>query len=135
MTESVQVGALDTSVIIDLDRLTPASLPHIAAVPSVVLAELGAGVHAANDPVERAVRIDRLQRTTLQFDSLPFDEAAAQKYALLVAHVLAAGRNPRPRRFDLLIAATAAANNLPLYTRNPKNFLGLDKAVTVINVL
>lgn len=133
-SEPVQIGVLDTSVVIDLDHLTADVLPHIAAVPSVVLAELGAGVHATTDPVERAKRIDRLQRVSLQFESLPFDESGSQQYAMLVAHIIAAGRNPRPRRIDLLIGATAAANNLPLYTRNPKDFNGLEKALTVIPV-
>lgn len=134
VTESVQIGVLDTSVVIDLDHLTAATLPNIATVPSVVLAELGAGIHAATDPIERAHRVDRLQRVSLQFESLPFDEAASQQYALLVAHVIAAGRNPHPRRFDLLIGATAASNQLPLYTRNPKDFEGLENALTVIPV-
>lgn len=134
MAQTVQIGAFDTSVIIDLDHLSTTGLPHVATVPTVVLAELGAGIHAAQDPIERAVRVDRLQRVSLLFESLPFDESASQQYAILVAHVIAAGRNPRPRRFDLLIAATAAANKLPLYTRNPKDFIDLEQAVTIIAV-
>ena len=132
--ESTQIGVLDTSVIIDLDRLDSKSLPPVVAVPTIALAELAAGVHATDDPVVRAERMNRLHKVSLQFEPLPFDEAASQQYGTMVAHVIAAGRNPRPRRMDLLIAATAGSHRLPLYTRNPNDFIGLEKAVSVIAV-
>ena len=45
------------------------------------------------------------------------------------APVIAAGRKPRRRTVDLMIAA-----ELPLYTTNPGDFAGLDHLVTVIPV-
>jgi predicted nucleic acid-binding protein len=35
---------------------------------------------------------------------------------------------------DLLIAATAAANGLPLYTRNPADFVALEKIVPIVAI-
>ena len=46
----------------------------------------------------------------------------------------ATGRTSRTRFADLLIAATAAAHGLPLYTRNPGDFIGLDEIVRVVGV-
>ena len=66
--------------------------------------------------------------------AIPFDREAARRYGILVALAIAANRDPRPRRIDLMIAATAAAHGLPLYTRNPDDFRGLDSAVTVIAI-
>jgi len=110
---------IDTSVLIDLDRLDPDVLPSELAVSAVTMAELAAGPHASEDLTERARRQDRLQRTEVMFDPLPFDADAARAYGRIYAAVTAAGRKARgPRVVDLLIAATALANDLPLYTRN-----------------
>jgi len=68
------------------------------------------------------------------FDPVPFDSASARAYGRMVALTIAFGRNPRPRKLDLMIAATAAANDLPLYTRNPKDFEGLEAALAVVPV-
>src|SRR5688572_9700001 len=108
-------GILDTSVVVDLESLAESSLPIQSSVSAVTLAELAAGLHTTNDPVERGVRLMRLQLVEATFESLPLDAAAARNYGHLVALVIAAGQNPRPRRLDLLIAATAAAHGLPLY--------------------
>jgi predicted nucleic acid-binding protein len=84
---------------------------------------------------ERAPRLDRLQRIEAVFDGLPFDAAAARAYGRLVAAVAAVGRKARGKRaLDLLIAATAVAEALPLYTRNPNDFAGLEDIVEVIAV-
>jgi predicted nucleic acid-binding protein len=101
----------------------------------VTLAELAAGPHATGDPGERARRQDRLQRTEATFDSLPVDGAVARAYGRIYAAVAGAGRKARGRRpFDLLIAATALAAELPLYTRNPSDFHELDGLLEVVSV-
>jgi len=128
-------GLIDTSVVIDLGRLDPADLPTEIAVSAVTLAELAAGPHATDDPDERARRQDRLQRTEATFESLPMDESVARAYGRVYAAVAGAGRKARGRRaFDLLIGATALAAELPLYTRNPSDFQGLDGLLEVIAV-
>ena len=111
-------GLLDTSVIIDLGTLDPRKLPISVAVSAITLAELAAGPHATSDPDERGRRQDRLQRAEAAFDPLPFDANAARAYGRVFASVIGAGRRPRgARAVDLLIAATALAGALPLYTR------------------
>ena len=75
-----------------------------------------------------------LQHTEATFDPLPFDAEAARTYGLVYAAVLAAGRTPRRRVADLMIASISAANRLPLYTTNPSDFVGLDRLVTVVAV-
>ncbi len=133
MTEPSR-GLLDTSVIIDLDDLDPAQLPDETSIAAVTLAELAAGPHAATTDDERARRQDRLQWTTATWDPLPFDADVARMYGRVFAAVKSAGRSSRPRLADLYIAATAAAHNLPLYTRNPSDFVGLENLVTIISV-
>jgi predicted nucleic acid-binding protein len=118
-------GVIDTSVVIDLDRVRAHDLPDELAITAITLAELAAGPLATNDPDERARRQDRLQRTEATFQALPFDVAAARAYGRVYASVIAAGRKPRSRQVDLLIAATALAADLPLYTRNPDDFAHL----------
>ena len=99
------------------------------------LPELAAGPHAADDPAERARRQDRLQRSEVLFDPLPFDAEAARAHGLVYAAVTSAGRKARgPRAVDLLIAATALAHRLPLYTRNGDDFRFLGGLVDVIEV-
>lgn len=128
-------GLLDTSVVIDLDELDPELLPVEMAVSAITMAELAAGPHATSDPDERARRQDRLQRTEATFEPFPFDADAARAYGRIYAAVVAAGRKARgARAVDLLIAATAYAAQLPLYTRNPGDFTALDKLVEVIAV-
>ncbi len=120
-------GLLDTSVIIALDRIDPGDLPLEGAIAAITLAELVAGPLATDDPLERARRQDRLQRTEATLEPLPFDVWAARAYGRVYASVLAAGRKARDRRaVDLLIAATAIGAELPLYTLNPADFADLD---------
>lgn len=126
-------GIIDTSVVIDLERIDPAALPSELAISAVTLAELAAGPHATADPAERARRQDRLQRTEATFQPLPVDGSVARAYGRVYAAVAATGRQARGRRaFDLLIAATALAAELPLYTHNPGDFEGLDGLVEVV---
>lgn len=128
-------GLLDTSVIIDLQRIDPNDLPAELSVSAVTMAELAAGPHATRDPDERARRQDRLQRAEATFEPLPVDAAVARAYGRVSAAVASAGRKARGRpAFDLLIAATALAAGLPLYTRNPDDFPELDGVVEVVAV-
>jgi predicted nucleic acid-binding protein len=131
--ERAQRGLIDTSVVIDLDQLAPDVLPAEMAITAVTLAELAAGPHATDDPTERASRQERLQRAEATFDPLPFDGAAARAYGRLYAELAAGGRKARGRRaVDLLIAATALAAELPLYTRNASDFDGLQHQIDVV---
>jgi predicted nucleic acid-binding protein len=128
-------GLIDTSVVIDLDEIEPAALASELAISTVTLAELAAGPHATSDTRERARRQDTLQRAETTFEPLPVDAAVARAYGRIYAAVAATGRKARGRRsFDLLIAATALAVDLPLYTRNPDDFVGLDGLVEVVQV-
>lgn len=128
-------GILDTSVVIDLERIDPRDLPVEFAVSAVTLAELAAGPHATSDAAERARRQDRLQRAEATLDPLPLDGAVARAYGRVYAAVSAAGRKARGRRaFDLLIAATALASDLPLYTRNPQDFGELAGLIEIVTV-
>ncbi len=128
-------GVIDTSVVVDLERLAASKLPVEMAVTAITMAELAAGPHAATNPDERARRQDRLQRTEATFDPLPFGIEAARAYGRVYAASMAAGRKARgARAVDLMIAATACAAGLPLYTRNPDDFRGFQELVDVIAV-
>ncbi len=126
-------GLLDTSVIIDMEMLDASQLPGEVAVSALTMAELAAGPHATSDPEERGRRQDRLQRAEAAFNPLPFDADAARAYGRVFSAVLASGRKARgARAVDLLIAATALAAGLPLYTRNGDDFQALDDLVEVV---
>jgi len=128
-------GLVDTSVVIDMERIDPADLPVEIAIAAITLAELAAGPHATTDPAERARRQDRLQRAEATFDPLPVDANVARAFGRIYAAVATAGRKARGRRaFDLLIAATAVAAGLPLYTRNPDDFAGLADLLEVVSI-
>ena len=128
-------GLIDTSVVIDLEQIEPANVPLELAVSAVTMAELAAGPHAATDAAERARRQERLQRAEATFEPLPVDAAVARAYGRVYAAVGAAGRKARGRRaVDLLIAATAVAAGLPLYTRNPDDFGGLSAMLEIVSV-
>jgi len=125
-------GLLDTSVVIDLPGIDPSRLPAESAISSLTLAELAAGPHATQDRGERARRQQRLQWAEATFDPLPFDSTAARTFGVVFAAAQRAGRKGRRRVIDLMIAAVAAANDLPLYTRDAKDFRGLARGVQVI---
>src|SRR5207248_7431593 len=128
-------GLHDTSVLIDLDTLDPAQLPTEVAISAITMAELAAGPHATTDADERARRQDRLQRAEAAFDPLPFDADAARAYGRIYSAVVATGRKARgARAIDLLLAATACAAGLPLYTRNPDDFRAIGDLVEVVTV-
>lgn len=127
-------GLLDTSVVVDHDRLDPGVLPDESAIAAVTLAELAAGPHATTDEGERARRLDRLLWAAATWAALPFGAEAARAYGRVFAATRAAGRSVRPGMADLLIASTAAAHGLALYTRNPGDFAGLEEIVKVVAV-
>jgi hypothetical protein len=126
---------LDTSVVIDWDDPEViAALPEEVAVCAITLAELAAGPHLATSSSERARRQARLQQVESAFEPLPFDAAAARSFGQIAAAVTEAGRSHRRRFADLLIAATAHANGLALYTRNPNDFAGLADLIDVVGI-
>src|ERR1700734_93008 len=125
---------LDTSVLIDHDQIIADQLPDESAITAVTMAELAAGPHATENKDERARRQDRLQWATATWDPMPFDAESARMYGRVFAAARAAGQSSRARLADLLIASTAAANGLPLYTRNPANFAALKRIVKIVKV-
>jgi predicted nucleic acid-binding protein len=129
------IGLLDTSVVVDLQILNLKSLPDSGTISAVTLAELSAGPAATKDPTIKARRQLQIQLAESQFSVLPFDARAARMYALLYQAIHAKGTKTRGgRALDLMIAATALAHDLPLYTRNPKDFSNLRDLVTVVGV-
>lgn len=124
-------AVLDTSV------LTGADLPRLEgdlAISAVSLAELNYGVLVTADPAVRAERLRRLAGLQRRFDALPVDDEVAASYGELAAAVVAAGRRPRSRATDLLIAATAHAHSARLYTRNASDLAGLEAFVEIVSV-
>jgi predicted nucleic acid-binding protein len=122
-------------VVIDMERVDPADLPSELAVSAVTLAELAAGPHSTRDAAERARRQERLQRAEAAFEPIPVDAAVARAYGRVYAAVDAAGRKAHGKRaLDMLIAATALAAGLPLYTRNPADFRPLDSLLEIMAV-
>jgi tRNA(fMet)-specific endonuclease VapC len=130
----VHRGVLDTSTVIVLGRLADASaLPAEPLIAAVTLAELSVGPLVARDERERAARQAHLQQVEADFDPLPFDAQAARAFGGVAASLRRAGRKTAARAYDAMIAATAVANDLPLYTCNPADFTGID-GLTVIAV-
>jgi predicted nucleic acid-binding protein len=133
MTRPHERALLDTSVAIDYPASAVAAHASTAAVSTITLAELSYGLHTA-DPVLNAAREQRYHWISTTFDPIPFDTRAARIYGALCATVRAAGRDPKPRRFDLLIAAVAVALDVPLITRNEADFSGIHQSLTLIAV-
>jgi hypothetical protein len=136
-------GLLDTNILILRRWIDPAELPDEMAISAITLAELSAGPHEVrgndeqglyDEHAERARRLEILQRAESEFDPVPFDAEAARIYGRITAAVIAAGRTPRRRIADLMIAATAIAEDLPLFTANPADFAGLDALMHIIAV-
>ncbi len=127
-------GVLDTCTYIDLGLLDASALPRVPELTAITMAELHQGVAMAKGAAVRAARTEKLGAAIVDFAPLPFDGDAAARYGTLVALVLAANRDPRPRRMDLMIAAIASSRELPLYTRNEDDFKGLDSMVEVVAI-
>jgi predicted nucleic acid-binding protein len=142
-SEPPRQGLLDTSIMILRRWIDPAELPDEMAISAISLAELSAGPHEVrrNDEQdvydeyeERARRMEVLQRAESEFDPIPFDVEAARVCGRVTAAVVATGAKPRWRIAGLMIAATAVAEDLPLFTTNPADYAGLDKLVRVLSV-
>ena len=119
------VGILDTSVVIELPNLMAADLPAFPTISVITLAELSVGPEVATNKHERAMRQLVLQQTEASFEPLPFDAACARRFAIVAGCLRQSGRKTQARAFDALIAATALAHDLPLYTRNAQDFEGI----------
>jgi hypothetical protein len=127
-------AVVDTNIIAALRLYDPAKLPDRILITAVTLGELSFGPHATDDPVKRAGRVAVLQHVEATFEPLPYDQGAARLFGQICAAVRAAGREPRKRAADLMIAATAASNQLPLYTANPGDFRGSERLVEVVQL-
>ena len=124
-------GRLDTSVVIDLDLINSDDLPDETAISAITLAELAAGPHAATEEQERGRRQDRLQWAASSWNPLPLNGEVARAYGRLYATMRGSGRASRRRFAELLIAATALAHGLPMFTRNPTDFAGLEDLIQI----
>ncbi len=120
------VGVLDTSTLILIDRLHPEEMPAEPVITAVTLAELSVGPLVALTEGERVARQLRLQQAEASFEPLPFDAQAARSFGAVAASLRRSGRKTSARAFDAMIAATALANGLPIYTCNPRDFEGID---------
>jgi tRNA(fMet)-specific endonuclease VapC len=120
-------GILDTSTVILLRRLVDAgALPAEPLITAITLAELAVGPLVAAGEDERARRQAHLQQAEADFVPLPFDAAAARAFGGVAASLRRTGRKAAARAYDAMIAATAIANDLPVYTCNPDDFKGID---------
>jgi predicted nucleic acid-binding protein len=120
-------GILDTSTVILLEKLADAkTLPAEPLITAVTLAELSVGPLVAKEESERVARQTQLQQAEADFKPLPFDADAARAFGSVAASLRRAGRKATARAYDAMIAATAVANDLPLYTCNPTDFNGID---------
>ena len=143
IAEIPQRGMLDTNIMILRRWIDPSELPEEMAISAITLAELSAGPHqvrsgeeqeAYDEHAERARRLEILQRAESEFDPVPFEAEAARIYGRVAAAVVGSGRSPRRRIADLLIAATAIAAHLPLFTTNPEDFFGLEAELEIVPV-
>jgi predicted nucleic acid-binding protein len=141
--EPLRQGLLDTNILILRRWIDPDELPDEMAISAVTLAELSAGPHEVrpngeqdlyDEHEERARRMEIVQRAESEFAPVPFDAEAARVYGRVAAAVVAAGRKPRRRIADMMIAATAIAEDLPLFTTNPDDYAGLERLIRLIPV-
>lgn len=120
-------GVLDTSTLILLGRITAIdALPDAAFITAVTLAELSVGPLVATTDEDRVARQAHLQAAEADFDPLPFDAAAARAFGGVAASLRRSGRKATARAYDAMIAATAVAAALPVFTCNPSDFIGID---------
>ncbi|MFE3257170.1 type II toxin-antitoxin system VapC family toxin [Nocardia sp. NPDC059091] len=142
-SDPFEAGLLDTNILILRSHIDPSELPAQMAISAVTLAELSSGPHEVrgndeqnvyDEHEERARRLEVLQRAEAEFDPIPFDAEAARIYGRVAAAVISVGRKPRRRFADLMIAAIAIAEGLPLFTTNPDDYIGLERLLTVVPV-
>jgi tRNA(fMet)-specific endonuclease VapC len=117
---------LDTSAVIDLGRLEVEALPAECVISGITLAELSVGALVARNGRQRAARQAHLQQAEADFVPISFDAPCARAFGRVAASLRRSGRNTQARAYDALIAATAMAHDLPVYTRNPQDFAGID---------
>lgn len=125
------IGVLDTNAVVLLDRLQAVDLPAGPMITAITLAELSVGPLVTDDPGERSARQARLQQTESAFDPLPFDDAAARAFGRVASDLRRGGRTVGARAFDALIASIAVADDLPVYTCNPRDFEGIESLTVV----
>lgn len=131
MTEHER-GLLDTSVVVSLGGLCdPAVLPTRCLLSAITLAELSVGPLVAKSDAERIARLSVLQQVEADFHPIPFDDRAARAFGRVAVQLRASGRKTTSRAYDALIAATAVANDLPVFTRNPDDFAGIESLTVV----
>jgi toxin FitB len=131
------VGPPSLKAILDTSVLIAADVPPLdgeLAISAAALAELHFGVLATTDAAVRAERLRRLSEFQRRFNALPVDDAVATSYGQLAAAVAAAGRRPRSRVMDLLIAATAHAHSARLYTRNARDLAAIEHLIEIVSV-
>ncbi|HET9198056.1 MAG TPA: type II toxin-antitoxin system VapC family toxin [Solirubrobacterales bacterium] len=122
-----QRGILDTSTLIHFNRFQEVGLlPEVSVVTTITLAELSVGPLIVKSEVERARRMAHLQQLEASFNPLPFDTDAARAFGSVAASLRQTGRRMESRQKDAMIAAIALANDLPVYTCNPRDFEGID---------
>lgn len=122
----LESGLLDTSVVIQLSRMSVEELPVQPMISAITLAELSVGPLVARTSKERSARQAVLQQAEADFDPLPFDASAARAFGQVAASLRRSGRKTNARSYDAMIAAIALANGLPLYTANPSDFDGIE---------
>jgi hypothetical protein len=127
------VGLLDTNTVILMAGIAPSDLPEKPLISAITIAELSVGPLIATDEEVRAARLGHLQQADADYESLPFDTAAARAFGQVAASMRRAGRTSAARAYDAMLAAVAVANGLPLYTCNPADFEGID-GLTVVAV-
>ena len=124
-------GLLDTSTVILLGGIDPAELPDEPTISAITLAELSVGPLIADSDEEREARQAHLQQAEADFDPIPFDDDAARAFGRVAASIRRSGRKRAARAFDALIAATALARGLAVFTCNPDDFAGIDELEVV----
>jgi tRNA(fMet)-specific endonuclease VapC len=128
MADGPTRGMLDTSTVLLLGEITdPTSLPDESVISAITLAELSVGPHVARDDEERAARQQHLQQAEADFEVLPFDAECARAFGGVAAALRASGRKPAARSYDALIAASAIAHGVALYTCHPHDFNGIPR--------
>jgi predicted nucleic acid-binding protein len=91
------------------------AMPETIAISVVTKAELRVGIFAAEDLETRDRRLMTFELAN-RIVSLPVDEAVSRAWAQMRAYVQASGR--RVGVNDMWIAATAAANGIPVLTQD-----------------
>lgn len=108
---------MDTSIFVAREQQRAlAALPEDNAVSVITVGELRLGVLMSDDPDDRARRLATVTDVEREFEVIPIDERVVREFARLVAAARRAGH--RPATTDALIAATAAAHGLTIYTQD-----------------